>query len=51
MISTELKFKVHDLITNRFSPRNFHPRAIEPEALHSILEAGRLAPSSYPATK
>lgn len=47
MINTESKFKVHDLVAKRFSPRNFNSKAIEPDALFTILEAGRLAPSSY----
>lgn len=47
MIDTSIEYKVHDLIMNRFSPRNFNPKAIEHDALNTILEAGRLAPSSY----
>lgn len=35
------------LIDERFSPRDFRDRAVEPAALRKILEAARWAPSSY----
>ena len=38
---------VHDLIQRRWSPRAFAERTVEPEALASVLEAARWAPSSY----
>lgn len=37
---------VMDLIKARRSVRKFSPRAVEPEKLEQILEAGRLAPSA-----
>lgn len=38
---------VHDLIHRRWSPRVFAERSVEPEALASVLEAARWAPSSF----
>src|SRR5438093_6095624 len=38
---------IHELLTRRWSPRAFADRAVEPEKLRSILEAGRWAPSSF----
>src|SRR5829696_8377952 len=37
---------VHDLIRQRWSPRAFAERFVEPEKLLSVLEAARWAPSS-----
>ena len=37
---------VHELIRNRWSPRSFADRAVPPETLTAILEAGRWAASS-----
>lgn len=39
--------QVHELIRERWSPRAFDDRAVEPEALRSLLEAAQWAPSSY----
>src|SRR4051812_32277390 len=40
-------FPIHELLHRRWSPRAFDPnRTIEPEKLHSLLEAARWAPSS-----
>lgn len=38
---------IHDLLRNRWSPRSFADRPIEPAKLRSLLEAARWAPSSY----
>ncbi len=38
---------VHELIQQRFSPKAFLPRAVEPATLQSLLEAARWAPSSF----
>ena len=43
----ETDYPIHDLIRNRWSPRAFADRAVEPEKLLSLLEAARWAPSSY----
>lgn len=40
---------VHDLIRNRWSPRAFDGRPVEPEKLKSLFEAARWAASSYNA--
>ena len=40
---------IHDLISNRWSPRAFDARAVEPEKLRSLFEAARWAASSYNA--
>ena len=37
---------IHDLIKRRWSPRAFSRRPVEPEAVRSLLEAARWAPSS-----
>jgi nitroreductase len=37
---------IHDLIRNRWSPRAFDSRPVEPEKLCSLFEAARWAPSS-----
>ena len=47
MIDTSIEYKVHDLITNRFSPREFSAKIITDKKLLAILEAGRIAPSSF----
>lgn len=41
------QYPVHDLIRQRWSPRAFADRPVEPEKLLSLLEAARWAPSSY----
>jgi nitroreductase len=38
---------VHTLIQNRWSPRAFSDKAVSDEALRSLFEAARWAPSSY----
>src|SRR5262245_52292607 len=38
---------IHDLLRQRWSPRAFDPRSIEPGKLQSLFEAARWAPSSY----
>jgi nitroreductase len=38
---------IHELIQRRWSPQAFSKRPVEPEAIHSMLEAARWAPSSY----
>lgn len=40
-------FPVHDLIRNRWSPRAFADKLVEPEVLASLFEAARWAPSSF----
>jgi nitroreductase len=40
---------IHDLIANRWSPRAFEARAVEPEKLRLLFEAARWAASSYNA--
>jgi nitroreductase len=39
-------FPVHDLIRNRWSPRAFSDKPVEPSILASLFEAARWAPSS-----
>ncbi len=38
---------VHDLVARRWSPRVFADRPVPEAALHSVLEAARLAPSCF----
>ena len=38
---------IEDAIKNRWSPRAFSSRMVEPEKMSSLLEAARWAPSSY----
>lgn len=40
---------IHELIANRWSPRAFESRVVEPEKLRSLFEAARWAASSYNA--
>src|SRR5713101_3636186 len=40
-------FPIHDLIRDRWSPRAFADKPVEPEVLASLFEAARWAPSSY----
>lgn len=42
----ETQYPIHDLLKRRWSPRAFSERPVEPEALRSLLEAARWAPSS-----
>ncbi len=43
----ETKYPIHELLRQRWSPRAFSDRMVEPENLRSLLEASRWAPSSY----
>lgn len=45
-LATERKFEIHPLLRERWSPRAFAPRAVEPEKLVKLFEAARWAPSS-----
>ncbi|MGH9704318.1 MAG: nitroreductase family protein, partial [Candidatus Acidiferrales bacterium] len=40
------KNRIHELLSQRWSPRAFCDRPVEPEKLLSLLEAARWAPSS-----
>jgi nitroreductase len=40
---------IHDVLKNRWSPRAFDTRPVEPNNLRSLLEAARWASSSYNA--
>lgn len=42
----QLQFPIHDLLAQRWSPRAFDERLVEPQLLQSLLEAARWAPSS-----
>ncbi len=39
-------YPIHPLMAERFSPRSFDPRLVEPEVLRRVFEAARWAPSS-----
>ena len=43
----ETKYPIHELLQRRWSPRVFSPRPVSPEALRTLLEAARWAPSSF----
>ena len=43
----DTQYPIHDLLRQRWSPRAFDDRPIEPEKLRSLFEAARWAPSSY----
>src|SRR5271163_1789092 len=45
----ETSAAIHDLIRDRWSPRVFDSRPVEPEKLRSLFEAARWAASSYNA--
>jgi nitroreductase len=45
----ETQVSIHDLIRNRWSPRAFDSRPVEPEKLCSLFEAARWAASSFNA--
>jgi nitroreductase len=45
----ETRIPIHDLIRNRWSPRAFESRAVEPEKLCALFEAARWAASSFNA--
>lgn len=38
-------YPIHDLLRQRWSPRAFDPRPVEPEKLQSVFEAARWSPS------
>jgi nitroreductase len=42
----DTQYPIHDLLRQRWSPRAFDNRPIEPEKLRSLFEAARWAPSS-----
>jgi len=43
----ETRYPIHELLRERWSPRAFADRTVEPEKLRSLLEAARWAPSSF----
>ncbi len=43
----DAKYPINDLIKRRWSPRAFSAKMVEPEALQSLMEAARWAPSSF----
>ena len=43
----ETRYPINDLIQRRWSPRAFADRAVEPQTLHSLVEAARWAASSF----
>jgi nitroreductase len=45
----ETQVPIHDLIRNRWSPRAFESRPVEPEKLCALFEAARWAASSFNA--
>ena len=47
--SAPTQYPVHDLIRERWSPRAFADKPVDPEVLASLFEAARWAPSSYNA--
>ena len=44
---TNTKYPIHELLKQRWSPRAFSERMIEPEKLYSLFEAARWAPSAF----
>ncbi len=42
----DIQYPIHDLLRQRWSPRAFDDRPIEPEKIRSLFEAARWAPSS-----
>ena len=43
----ETRYPIHELLRERWSPRAFADRMVEPGELRSLLEAARWAPSSF----
>lgn len=41
------QFRIHELLSRRWSPRAFADQAVEREKIQSLLEAARWAPSSF----
>jgi len=46
---SETAVPIHEILRERWSPRAFEPRPVEPEKLRSLFEAARWAASSYNA--
>jgi len=44
--SADTKFGLHPILTERWSPRAFSNRLVEPEKLYRLLEAARWSPSA-----
>ncbi len=44
---TATQHPIHELLGQRWSPRSFSDRLVEPEILRTLLEAARWAPSSF----
>ena len=44
--TADTQYPIHDLLRQRWSPRVFDDRPVEPEKLRSLFEAARWAPSS-----
>lgn len=40
-------YPVHELIRQRWSPRSFSDKSVDPELINQLFEAARWAPSSY----
>lgn len=40
-------YSIHELLKNRWSPRAFSNKSVDPELLNQLFEAARWAPSSY----
>ena len=47
--AAQTRFRLHELVARRWSPRAFADRPIEADKLYRLLEAARWAPSSYNA--
>jgi len=45
--SAQVAFPVHELIAERWSPRAFSERTLDPQTIGSLLEAARWAPSCF----
>lgn len=45
----ETSVPIHEILRERWSPRAFDPKPVEPEKLRSLFEAARWAPSSFNA--
>ncbi|MBE9020041.1 nitroreductase [Chroococcidiopsis sp. CCALA 051] len=45
--AAQTRYPIHDLLRQRWSPLAFSDRLVEPEKLHSVLEAAGWAASSY----
>ena len=45
-IPADVQYPIHNLLRQRWSPRAFDDRPVEPEKLRSLFEAARWAPSS-----